>query len=129
MSSDLLRYRPGASIEDLELGECTIHATYSRGSAAKFWVLWFYVERDDYGRPATCAVPVIVRGGYTESGPGGRSWGFTQTSADIWQVSPSVNVLQDEDAKRVHAGEHPTLLSIWHHTPAVYGVPAGEPWQ
>jgi hypothetical protein len=72
-----LRYRSHVAIEDLAPGECTVHA--ARNSAAvRWWNLWFYVPRETDGELEAFVVPVIPNGSYTETGPGGRSWGLAR---------------------------------------------------
>lgn len=126
-----LKYRPGGvAIEALELGECTIRPARSAGGEC-WWNLWFYVPRDLDGVPETFVVPINIGGAYIEHGPGGRTWGFTCTvggDSQIWQVSPSINVLSDDDARLIVAGHAPTGQSLWHQTPVIVGVPAGEIW-
>src|ERR1700691_5122469 len=118
-----LVYRSCVLIEDLQLGECTIHR------CGTGWNLWFYVTRETDGVPEDFVVPVNPGGGYIENGPLGRTWGFTKSGSGVWQVSPSINVLDDAGARAVQAGAHPTTPSLWHQTPSVVGVPDGEPWQ
>lgn len=128
----VLRYRPHAQIEDLALGECTMHRASGSGSA-RWWLLWFYVRRDSDGEPETFCVPVNPLGSFSESGPGGRTWGLTcpEASAQLsapgtrnWMISPSINVLADGDAL-AGTHEHP---SLWHQTPEIVDVPDSEPW-
>lgn len=116
--------------EDLKIGECTIRPTRTLDGQATYYRLWFYVARNTDGAPEMFGVALIVNGSFTESGPGGRSWGFTRASAGAgaWQISPSINVL-GVVSRETHAGEHPSLGSVWHHTPIVVDVPDGEPWQ
>jgi hypothetical protein len=123
-----LTYRSFVSVEDLTPNECTIRRASRQDGSAKFWNLWFYVARETDGVLEAFVVPVIPNGVYTESGPGGRSWGLNHSSPDTWQISPSINVLNDDDARRVQVGESPTGQSLWHQTPAVVGVPDGEAW-
>jgi hypothetical protein len=117
-----LRYRSFVQVEDLAVGECTIHRC-SGSTAARWWLLWFYVPRETDGVPQDFCVPVAP-GSYTESGPGGKTWGLTRSGAGVWQVSPSINVLNTGDAV---AGPH-ALPSLWHQTPAITDVPEGERW-
>lgn len=119
-----LRYR-GYHVEPelLQVGECTVRAT--KGDSADYWRLWFYVNRETDGQPEMMGVPLNVNGGWNESGPGGKTWGFNRAEPGAWQVSPSINVLATRD---VHPGEHPAP-SLWHQTPTIVGVPDGEPWQ
>ena len=117
-----LKYRSRAMVEDLELGECTIHRA-SGSAAARWWQLWFYAPRDDDGQPEYFCVPVIPGGSYC-AGPGGKTWGLNRASATTWQVSPSINVLSDQDAV---SGTHEEP-SIWHQTPLLVDVPDDEPW-
>jgi|GEM_PF-1955320 len=122
-----LHYRSHVLIDDLALDECTVHrATDKKG--ATWWNLWFHVARETDGEPEVFVVPVAPGGKYVENGPGGRTWGFTNMGHGVWEVSPSINVLNDEDARRAVAGVAPTGASLWHKTPTVVDVPDGEPW-
>ena len=120
-----LKYRANASVEDLALGECTVHSA-GDGSGARWWQLWFYVPRDSDGVPEVFVVPVAPHGSFSENGLGGRrTWGFTPVpGTQDWQISPSINVLDDRD---VVAGTH-AFPSLWHQTPRVEGVPETERW-
>jgi hypothetical protein len=108
-----LRYKVGVAdpFEDLAVGECTVWAL-SRENERVGWGLYFLANRSDNGKPEIFRVPIIVGGGFTESGPCGRSWGFTKIAAGTWQVSPSIH-----------------FPGVWHETPRIVGVPDGEPWQ
>ena len=119
----ILKYHAHSLIEDLALGECTMHSCQAP-SGARWWQLWFFVARDSDGQPDTFRVPVIPNGSFTESGPGGRTWGLTSMGAGVWQVSPSINVLDTRDTV---AGEH-QFPSLWHQTPQVSDVPDSELW-
>jgi hypothetical protein len=72
-------------------------------------------------------IPVQQGGGCfgsTSRAPGGRTWGLTKTGNGTWQVSPSINVLNDRDAiNGTHNGP-----SLWHQTPSISGVPDDEVW-
>lgn len=114
-------------VEDLALNECVIRPATNR-DGARWWHLWFYVARETDGVPEAFEVPVSPGGAYTENGPGGRTWGLTMTSPGIWQISPSIKVLNDEDARTYHAGGEPTGKDLWHQTPRLVNVPATEPW-
>jgi hypothetical protein len=98
-----LAYRSKVMVEDLALNECTIHRAVAPTPGVFFWNLWFYVARETDGVPEAFVVPVNPGGSYTENGPGGRTWGFTRTGPTTWQVSPSIDVLNDEDARRATA--------------------------
>jgi hypothetical protein len=125
-----LRYKSGVMVEELAIGDCCIHRVSGSDGKPAYWHLWFYVAREDNGAPETFAVPIIPRGAYTETGPGGRSWGFTDQGGGTWQISPSINVVNlDATGHEVVAGPNAHQQSIWHQTPAVIGVPTGEPWQ
>ena len=120
--SELL-YRPRAHVDELDVGECTIHrAANDKGD--RWWLLWFRVSRDDTGQPADFAVPVNPCGPFVENGPGGRTWGLTRLEHGAWQVSPSIDVQPD---RSVHPGNGPAP-SQWHQTPVLVHVPDGEPW-
>lgn len=122
-----LTYRAHALIEDLQPGECTVHRA-GLATGARWWNLWFYVARETDGVLEDYVVPINPGGGYVENGPGGRTWGLTKTAAGIWQVSPSIDVKQD--SRDSHPGtSSPQGRSAWHQTPAIVGVPDGEPWQ
>lgn len=118
-----LLYRAKCTVDDLEIGQCTIHRA-TNAQAARWWLLWFYANRETDGQPEWFGVPVSPGGVYTENGPGGRTWGLQRTGVGIWQVSPSINVLDDRDA----AAGPQKYRSIWHQTPALMGVPDDEPW-
>lgn len=118
-----LQYKPHAQIEDLAIGECTVHRA-SGSSGARWWLLWFHVLRDSDGQPEVFCVPVAPGGAFTESGAGGRTWGLSALGGGAWQVSPSVNVLDDRDAV---TGSH-SFPSLWHQTPQIVGVPDSESW-
>jgi len=120
--SDYLTYRPRALVDDIKLNECTIHRA-SGSTAARWWLLWFYVCRDTDKQPEVFCVPVNPRGSYAENGPGGRTWGLSSVAHGVWQVSPSINVLGSRDAQAGASSD-----SIWHHTPTITGVPDDEPW-
>jgi hypothetical protein len=124
-----LRYRTGVSVGDLALGECTIRSTVAK-SGKRWWSLWFYVARETDGVPEMFIVPVNPNGPFTESGPGGRTWGLTRTWAGVWQVAPSIDVLDDVGSRAVLAGQPrpPESRSLWHQTPALVGVPEDEAW-
>jgi hypothetical protein len=126
MSTVALQYRSHARIEELALGECTMHRAGT--STARWWLLWVHVARETDGQSEDIAVPVIPGGQYTENGPGGRTWGLNKTGPGIWTVSPSINVLNDDDARLVVAGHAPTGQSLWHQTPDIVYVPDDEPW-
>lgn len=115
-------YKPFAEVDSLAVGEATIHRARSPG-AAEWWNLWFWVIDAVDGQPMPVAVPIIPDGSFTETGPGGRSWGLSAAS-DGWRVTPSVNVLND-GAKTVHPGEH-TVASHWHDYVTLVGVPSGS---
>ena len=129
----MLIYKSHALIEDLAVGECTMHRASGSGAAC-WWQLWFMVLRETDGQPMRCCVPMNPGGGYIENGPGGKTWGLTMPAVTpydagpgtkTWQVSPSINVLNTGDAQ---VGPHPTLPSLWHQTPEIVGVPDAEPW-
>jgi hypothetical protein len=123
-----LAYRSGAMPDDLAIDECTIRHARDTTTGVTWWLLWFYVRRDTDGEPEVFAVPVNPGGGFAESGlPGGRTWGLTRSLPGVWQVSPSINVL-DVDDRQVHMGVQPGKSSLWHQTPTLLNVPAGEPW-
>lgn len=120
-----LTYRSNVMVEDLAPGECTVHrAADSNGK--RWWLLWFYVRRDDDAVLEDFAVAIEPGGVPREDGPGGRSWGLTDSGGGVWQIAPSINVLGGP-SRRVIQG--PADGSIWHHTPSIVGVPAGERWQ
>ncbi|HEY5086355.1 MAG TPA: hypothetical protein VII66_03265 [Gemmatimonadaceae bacterium] len=121
-----LVYRPGAHVGDLQPGECTIHRA-ADSTGKRWWLLWFYVYREDVtGVLEDFAVPVQPLGPYTEAGAGGRTWGLAKVDDSTWQISPSINAV-NEDGTRIHPGPHP-LESRWHQTPRIVGVPKDEPW-
>jgi hypothetical protein len=116
--------------EDLKVNDCTIRTTTGENGAA-YPRLWFYVLSDEGVALEMLGVPLAPNSTYSEGGPGGKTWGFTKTAAGVWQVAPSINVLQHPiHGVIIHPGEHPEIkTSSWHHTPVVVGVPEGEPWQ
>lgn len=118
-----LTYRPHARIQELAVGECTIHRA-GDATGARWWLLWFFVARETDGVPEDFCVPVYPDGAASSSGPGGRTWALTQASPGTWQVSPSVNILDTGEAVAVRVG----MGSLWHQTPTIVGVPTGEPW-
>lgn len=127
-----LTYRPRVLVDDLGVGECTVHRA-SDSHAARWWLLWFFVLRDSDGVPEWFCVPVNPNGPYLETGPGGRTWGLTGLVGSAhptlpgtknWIVSPSINVLDDRDAI---AGTH-ERPSLWHHTVEILAVPEDEAW-
>ncbi len=121
-----LRYRSPDRIVELCAGECTVRGTAA--GARCWWQLWCRVRYDD-GSEHFVGVPVIPHGAYHENGAGGRTWGLTRVGPGRWQVSPSIDVLSDDDARRLKVGQPRRDQSLWHQTPALVGVPDGEPWQ
>jgi hypothetical protein len=132
-----LCYRGNVGVEDLEVGECTIHRA-GDSSGARWWLLWFRVNRETDGQPDDFAVPVNPNGGWIELGSGGKTWGLTRIDNPDkvgrwqWQISPSINVT---GSRALHPGVHemaglaPGYESLWHQTPIIVGVPDGEAWQ
>jgi len=118
-----LRYRSHLDIEELVEGECTVHRASGSGPLS-WWQLWFCVRRATDNALEIFSVPVAPRETYTEEGPGGRTWGLTQTGQTTWQVAPSINVLDDRDAA---LGTH-DQPSLWHETPTIVDVPESERW-
>jgi hypothetical protein len=125
-----LRYRAHADPTDLAPGECTIRsAAHYDGRAGRWWMLWFCVLRESDGQPEVDAVAVAPGGVYCEQGVGGRTWGFKHDGPGRWQVSPSIHVLeQDPTVPQPGPDGKPVMRTAWHQTPAVVGVPDGEPW-
>ena len=119
-----LRYRAYVDIDDLQVGECTVRPVKT-DAGVRWFNLWFRVKRDSDGQEDVFGVPINPNGGFIEAGPGGKTWGLTKQGPGVWQVSPSINVL---DTRDVHPGEHPSV-SLWHQTPSVVDVPDGECWQ
>lgn len=120
-----LRYRSFVEVDELEVGECTIKTCIASGSV-RFWHMWGRVLRATDAKPQTFCVPIDPNGGYVENGPGGKTWGLKRSGLNRWQIDPSINVLESEQA---HPGLHPTERSIWHQKPALVGVPDLERWQ
>lgn len=127
-----LQYRSKTLIEDLAVGECTVHRA-SGSSSARWWLLWWHALRDNDGQPELFCVPINPGGPYIDSGPGGRTWGLTcpeasshvpNTGTKNWRISPSINVLGNRDA----IGGMKNLPSVWHQTPEILNVPDDEPW-
>lgn len=119
-----LRYRSFVDVEDLEVGECTMHRCLNGNGPAEYWHLWCRVLREDNGQSLDFCVPVNPGGAFDENGIGGKTWGLTRAGDGRWQFSPSINVLAD---RQLHPGPH-DAPSMWHQTPAVVGVPDGEAW-
>jgi hypothetical protein len=122
-----LAYRSFVLVEDLQPGECTVHRAKS-ADGANWWLLWMHVYRQD--RPGVLidlAVPVAPHASYTETGPGGRTWGLAPAGSGRWLVSPSVDAKSEKDPVPGHAQD--TRPSIWHKNPVLVGVPDGEAWQ
>lgn len=127
MADCTLRYRPGAvASDDLAIGECTIRPLLRDGDTFVGWGLWLRVLRANDGKPEVFRVPVIPRGQYSETGPGGRrSWGLNEKVPGTWQISPSIHYTEERPAE----GEQPArTVDVWHKTPEIVGVPAWEPW-
>lgn len=124
-----LVYRAADSIEDLELGECTVRASAADGR--RWWQLWTWVQ-GVFGEPGYVAVPVTPGGDYAEIGPSGRrTWGLRHVIDNVWQVNPSIDVRAYVDAGgRECAKDAPGAreVSWWHQTPRLVGVPEGERW-
>jgi len=124
MITATLLYRSNVSVEDLNVGECTMHRA-GNSDGARWWLLWFRVNRETDNLEETIAVPVNPNGPYIETGPGGKTWGFTGPGLlGAWYVSPSINVL---NTKELRNGEH-EAPSLWHQTPQILSVPDNEPW-
>lgn len=119
-----LVYKSHARIEELQPGECTIHPA-ADATGKRWWNFWFYVFRDDVPTEREDFVVPVRIGSFTETGPGGRTWGLVDLGGGSWQVSPSINVIAD--GGQIHPGPHP-LPSRWHQTPTIVGVPDGEAW-
>lgn len=123
--NEILKYRRHAQVEDLQVGECTIHRA-SNSTSGRWWQLWFRVLRDTDGVDEVFCVPVRPNMTFLPNGPGGKTWGLnTKSGGSDWQISPSINVLGNGDA---HEGQR-NEVSIWHHTPCITDVPLGENWQ
>ena len=120
-----LNYKPGALVDDLEVGDCVMRPATTQDGGARFWHLWFRFVRVTDGAEQNACVPMNPGGAYNESGPGGKTWGLTNVVPGLWQVAPSINVLS---SGAPHPGEHPTEVSVWHETPEIAGVPVDEPW-
>lgn len=124
-----LRYRSNVDVGDLGIGECTIHRA-ANDSGARWWLLWFRVNREDNGQAADFAVPINPNGSFIEDGPGGKTWGLTHAlgpdgyGESAWQIAPSINVL---GTGALHPGAH-DAPSQWHQTPVIVEVPDGESW-
>ena len=118
----MLLYKSHAMIGDLAVGECTMHRA-SGSRAARWWQLWFLALRETDGQPENFCVPMNPNGHYLENGPSGRTWGLTKIGAGLWQVSPSIDVGGDRNARTNAVGP-----SLWHQTPQIVGVPDAEPW-
>jgi hypothetical protein len=121
-----LVYHPGAMVEDLALNECVVRP--ATNGTARWWHLWFYVARETDGVPEVFEVPVNPTVAGMSTGPGGKTWGLTCSSPGIWQISPSIKVLNDEGARKYVAGGEVTGKDLWHQTPRIVNVPPNEPW-
>lgn len=77
-------YRNDASIEDLEIGECTMHRAITSGGS-RYWHMWFRANRETDGQPFDFCVPMNPNGNYTESGVGGKTWGARRGFA--WRMA------------------------------------------
>ena len=125
-----LTYRSFARVLELGLDECTIRRARVMDGSRVWWHIWFHVTRETDGVPDFFCVPISPNGVYTESGPGGRTWGLQPAGDGIWQVSPSIDVLDDLAVRAEREGKPrpPESKSLWHKTPRVVGVPDGEAW-
>lgn len=120
-----LRYRSFIGVEELGVNECTIHRAGDGNK--RWWNMWFRVVRETDGLEESFVVPVAPLGDYTETGPGGRTWGLRK-NGDVWQVAPSINVLDDEGARALLAGHAPTGRSIRHQNVTLEGVSDVGTW-
>lgn len=120
-----MKYRAGACVEDLEVGECTMRAAVivDENGTRRYWHMWFFALSEVDGQPFDFCVPMNPNGGFIENGPGGKTWGLVRVGSGAWQVSPSINVLESE----VVPGAH-TSPSQWHQTPTITDVPDDAPW-
>jgi hypothetical protein len=122
-----LAYRSFVLVEDLRPGECTVHQAKSV-DGTRWWLLWLHVYREDRaGALINLAVPVAPHASYTETGPGGRTWGLAPAGPGRWAVSPSVDAKGANEFVPGHAQD--ARRSIWHQTPTLVDVPNGEAWQ
>lgn len=130
MAEYQVRYRPmDVMVDDLSLGEGTVHRCGRGDQGPVWWLLWMCVTRDTDGQEVRYCVPVAPNGDYDEKGAGGKTWGLRRDFGmrlGTWRVSPSVNVLLTEE---VHPGEHREVGSQWHKNVVLVEVPDGEPWQ
>jgi hypothetical protein len=122
----VLRYRPNVHIADLSEDECTVHR--AKNAKWRYWNLWWNSRRETDGELEIFCVPVLPNASYIEDGPGGRSWGLTRAGVGRWLISPSINVLVDEEKRQFVAGHVLTSSSIWHKTPLIIEVPEDESW-
>jgi hypothetical protein len=120
-----LRYKPHALVEDLAIGECTIHRATGSG-AGRWWLLWFHDLRETDGKPEWFGVPVNPNGDYIVDGPGGKTWGLRLVPGErgAWQIAPSIDVGADRDA---HGTTNAGQQSIWHQTPKISTMPFYPP--
>lgn len=54
-----LYYQPRAHIDELFVGQCTVHRA-SGSSAARWWLLWFHVNLDSPGVSADAVPPGVL---------------------------------------------------------------------
>lgn len=105
-----LTYRSFVDPDDLLLNECTIRRVTKDGQAVG-WGLWFVVARVDNGRLELFRVTVSPYGPFVDN-RSWKTWGLNPAGSGMWQISPSINY-----------GD-----TVWHQTPRIVGVPAGEQW-
>ena len=113
-----LKYRSNICVSELGPNECTIHRA-SNDTGARWWLLWFCVNRETDAQLADFAVPVNPNGAFNPDGPGGKTWGLMRGLVGTWLISPSINVVNTGAA---HPGEH-EAPSLWHQTPILIDVP------
>jgi hypothetical protein len=115
------RYSAGIGPDVLAPGECAIGKD-ENGT----WLAFSFTRTTD-GKPETRRIPIHVGGPPTHNVEGkGGAWGFTRVSPGVWQVSPSIQCLEqrrDPNDPTKHVD-----VETWHETPQVVDVPENEPW-
>jgi hypothetical protein len=120
-----LSYRGRIFVDDLLVGECTIHRCFD-DQGGRWWNLWFSVRRQSDNIPDIFCVPVNPNKPPLENSTRGKTWGLSKDTTEplVWNLSPSVNILGTRDP---HPGTH-ERPSLWHDTIRITDAPEGEAW-